>query len=183
MKRNLLILGLIVVLVVGFALAYLLLTPAEERGEMGMRAPDGGAGLPAVRGYAEGEEVAFVHPEASAPDVAQMLTAMMDSPVLVVPALAEAPASMLANVYVFANGVAGDGPLGFQADVFDHPPGSDGYSPLRALNRVTWVDEGGARALRSAAAVQEAEANGEVIIERPGVVVNMPMLTWPDGQR
>ncbi len=124
-----------------------------------------------------------MHPEASAPEVAQMLTAMMDSPVLVVPALADAPASMLANVYVFANGIEGDGPLGFQPDVFDHPPGSAGYSPLRALNRVSWVDEADARELRSAAEVQDAEARGEVTMERPGVVVNMPLLTWPGGER
>nr|MDQ3044774.1 hypothetical protein [Chloroflexota bacterium] len=102
---------------------------------------------------------------------------------LVVPALAEAPASMLANVYVFTNGIEGDGPLGLQADVFDHPPGSDGYRPLRALNRVTWVDGANARELRSAAEVQAAEAGGELTIERPGVVVNMPMLTWPGGER
>jgi len=37
--------------------------------------------------------------------------------------------------------------------------------------------------LKSAAAVKEAEARSEVTIERPGIVVNMPMLTWPGGQR
>lgn len=184
MKRNLLILGLIAVLVAGFAAAYLLLTPADKRASGGMdEAAGGGPALPAVLGYAEGEEIRFVHPEASAPDVADMLTGMMESPVLVVPALAQAPASMLANVYVFANGIGGNGPLGFQADVFDRPPGSDGYSPLRALNRVTWVEEENARELRSASEVRAAEAAGELTIERPGVVVNMPMLTWPGGER
>ena len=136
-----------------------------------------------MRGYAAGEEIAFVHPEASDPEIAELLTEMMGSPVLVVPALAEAPEGMLANVYVFTNGVEGDGPLGFQADVFDHPPGSDGYRPLRALNRVTWRDGVTARELRSAEAVREAETAGELVIERTDVVVNMPMLTWPGGER
>jgi hypothetical protein len=31
--------------------------------------------------------------------------------------------------------------------------------------------------------VHAAEARGEVTIEHTGVVVNMPMLTWPDGER
>jgi len=31
--------------------------------------------------------------------------------------------------------------------------------------------------------VKETEAKGEVTIERPGVVVNMPFLTWPGGRR
>ncbi len=184
MKRNLLILAVIVVLVAGFAAAYLLLTPEDRRDSAGMGETAGGEStLPAVLGYAEGEEITFVHPEASAPEIAEMLTGMMGSPVLVVPALAQAPEAMLANVYVFANGIEGNGPLGFQPDVFDHPPGSDSYSPLRALNRVTWTDAESARELRSAAEVQQAADRGEVTIERPGVVVNMPLLTWPGGER
>ena len=59
----------------------------------------------------------------------------------------------------------------------------EGYSPLRALNLVTWVDDGDARELRSSAEVLAAEADGEVTIEQPGVVVNMPMVTWPGGER
>lgn len=48
--------------------------------------------LPAVSGFYAGEEVFFVHPEVSDPDVAGMLTDMMDgSPVLVVPELADVP--------------------------------------------------------------------------------------------
>lgn len=185
MKRNLLILGLIVVLVAGFALSYLLLTPEEERklGGMGEMEPVSGPDVPLVKGYTEGEEIAFIHTEASVPEVAEMLTEMMGSPVLVVPSLAEAPESMLATVYVFANGVEGDGPLGYQADVFDKPPSMEGYSPLRTLNRVTWVDDADARVLTSAAEVLEAEANDEITIERPGIVVNMPLVTWPGGER
>lgn len=185
MKRSLLLLGLIVVLVGGFALAYLLLTPEEDResGGMGAMEPVSGPQVPLVGGFAEGEEIAFLHTEASAPQVAEMLTEMMGSPVLVVPSLADVPDISLANVYVFTNGIEGDGPMGFQPDVFDNPPGTEGYSPLRALNLVTWVNEDDARELRSADEVLEAEADGEVTIEQPGVVVNMPMVTWPGGER
>jgi len=31
--------------------------------------------------------------------------------------------------------------------------------------------------------VKEAEANGEVTIQQTDVVVNMPFVTWPGGQR
>jgi hypothetical protein len=176
---------LIVVLVTGFALAYLLLTPEENResGGMGAMEPVSGPEVPLVGGFAEGEEIAFLHTEASAPQVAEMLTDMMGSPVLVVPSLADVPEGSLANVYVFINGIEGHGPFGFQADVFDSPPGTEGYSPLRALNLVTWVDEGVARELRSADEVLAAEAGNEITIEQPGVVVNMPMVIWPGGER
>ena len=69
------------------------------------------------------------------------------------PALARYARSALAEVYVFDNGLEGKGPLGFQADVFDNPPGSAGYSPLRRLNVVTWADPAQARELKSAGEV------------------------------
>ncbi len=140
-------------------------------------------GIPPVKGYMEGKEIRFIHTEASDTKVAGLLTDMMGSPVLVVPSLAQAPSATLSNVYVFTNGIRGEGPFRFQPDVFDNPPGTTGYSPLRALNLVTWKEEQLARKLKSAAEVEGAMEKGEVTIKQPGVVVNMPMLTWPGGRR
>jgi hypothetical protein len=145
----------------------------------GRRAPS----VPQGRAFAEGQEILFIHTEVSDAGVAEKLTAMMKSPVLTVPSLAQAPAEMLAKVYVFANGLKGKGPLGFQPDVFDNPPGAEGYRPLRDLHLVTWKNEGAARELKSAAQVLEAEKTGELTIERPGIVINMPFISWPGGQR
>lgn len=141
------------------------------------------AELPAGKAYADGKEIYFVHTEASDADVASLLTTMMDSPVLEVPGLVDVPDSALANVYVFDNGLTGMGPLGFQADVFDNPPGSDGYSPLRKLSIVTWVDPAKARELKSVADIFQAEQAGEVTISQPGVVINMPFVVWDGGKR
>lgn len=140
-------------------------------------------GVPPVKAYAEGQRIRFIHTEVSDPKVAELLTQMMKSPVLVVPPLAQAPETLVATVYVFKNGVKGGGPFGYQPDVFDRPPGRDGYSPLRAVHLVTWKNERAARELKSLAEVKEAESKGEVTVERPGVVVNMPFLTWPGGRR
>lgn len=139
--------------------------------------------LPAGLAYAEGKEIYFIHTEVSDPEVARLLTDMMLSPVLLVPGLAEVPESALANVYVFENGIVGNGPLGFQPDVFDNPPDSAGYTPLRRLNVVTWKDTTKARLLKSASEVLTAQSVGEVTINQPGVVVNMPFVVWDGGKR
>lgn len=141
------------------------------------------AELPAGKAYAEGAEIYFVHTEASDAGVAETLTNMMESPVVHVPSLANVPDEALANVYVFTNGVEGSGPFGFQADVFDNPPGTQGYTPLRRLNVITWAEGATARELKSVAEVMQAEANGELTIEQPGVVINMPFVVWDGGQR
>jgi hypothetical protein len=139
--------------------------------------------VPPVKGYYAGEEILFIHTEASDPQVADMLTMMMGPQVVLMPRLAEAPESLLANLYVFTNGLQGGGPFGFQPDVFDAVPGDEGYSPLRAINLVAWEEGVTARELRSVEEVKAAESKGEVTIKQPGIVVNMPVLTWPGGHR
>jgi hypothetical protein len=86
-------------------------------------------------------------------------------------------------VYVFQNGVEGKGPFGFQSDVFDNPPGAEGYTPLRSLHLVNWVDISRARLLKSVAEVESALAAGEITVDVPGIVVNMPFVVWADGKR
>ncbi len=142
--------------------------------------------IPPVAGYAAGERIFFVHTEVSDPEIGRIMTEMMDSPVPVVPILAKAPEEMLATVYVFANGLQPDGPHGpldYQPDVFDHPPGTTGYTPLRKIVIVTWRDGATARILESAAEVTAALQAGDLAAEEPGVVANMPFVTWPGGQR
>jgi len=97
--------------------------------------------------------------------------------------LANVPESALANVYVFENGLTGKGPLGFQPDVFNNPPGTDGYSPLRQIILTKWADGIKAVELKSAAEILQAEKDGKLTTTKSGVVVNMPFLVWDGGKR
>lgn len=179
MRKGVWIAVLVAVFLTGVAAGYVVKTPRAAR----TMALWGVPVVPPVRAYAEGEEIRFIHTEASDPKVAALLTRMMNSPVLVVPALAQTPEALLGRVYVFTNGVPGTGPFDFQPDVFDDPPGRDRYRPLRAVHLARWKDPRAARVLRSASEVQAAAQAGELTIERPGVVVNMPFVTWPGGSR
>ncbi len=138
---------------------------------------------PLVKGYYDGDELFFIHTEASDRQVASMLTEMMGPQVVLAPRLAETPASLRAEVYVFQNGVEGMGPFGYQPDVFSSVPGTEGYSPLRAIHLVNWNADAVPRELRSVEEVQEAASRGEITINESGVVVNMPVLVWPGGHR
>ncbi len=64
---------------------------------------------PSVKGFYNGRRILFIHTEASDAGVADMLTKMMGPKVLVVPSLARIPATLLATVYVFRNGIHGEG--------------------------------------------------------------------------
>ena len=181
--------GTILTILMGLAVA----SPSFAQGMMkpmkpmgGMMAPADAPVVPPVMGYAEGERILFMHTETSDPKIAKILTDMIQSPVLVVPSLAGAPKAMLARVYVFTNGIKGDGPLGplgFQPDVFDNLPGHPGYSPLRTIILLTWKEGAAVRTLKSVSEVRKALSDGEVTMKEPGVVVNLPLLTWPGGRR
>jgi len=138
---------------------------------------------PPVSGYYNGQEIRFIHTEASDLKVAEMLTRMMGPKVLVVPSLKKIPPRLLADVFVFTNGIRGEGPFGFQPDVFDAAPGDARYTPLRRVNLVAWKDGVRPRGLRSVEEITQTRAKGDLTVTQPGVVINMPFLAWPGGQR
>lgn len=139
--------------------------------------------FPPVRGFGDGGVVYFIHSETSDSKISELLSMMMGSPVITIPELASTPEALLANVYVFKNGLKGMGPLGFQPDIFDRLPGKPGYRPLRRVSFVSWKNPASARELRSVEKLMRARSKGDLGIERTKVVVNMPMLLWPLGRR
>lgn len=141
------------------------------------------ASIPAGLAYAEGKEIYFSHTEASDPVVVEKLSAMMKSPVILVPSLAEVPDEITAPVYVFENGITGKGPLGFQADVFNLPPGTNGYTPLRKIIFVNWNEGVGAKELRSEQEILDANIRGDLQLTESKIVVNMPFMVWDGGKR
>jgi len=165
-----------------YAVFYAITTPAQQMAA----ASSGSTGqnlTPPVKGLYKGKGILFIHTEASDPQVAGMLTQMMGSKVFTVPSLAKISKDLLADVYVFTNGVKGGGPLGFQADVFDAVPGGARYTPLRSVVLVTWRGGATPRLLGSVGEIQSAIRKGDVTLKRPGAVVNMPIIAWPGGQR
>jgi hypothetical protein len=169
----------IFILLLGLVLATLVITGCNVQ----TQTTGNFAQVPAGKAYAEGKEIYFTHTEASDQAVAEKLSKMMNSPVLYVPSLANVPESSLAEVYVFENGVIGKGPFGFQSDVFNKPPASEGYSPLRQILLVKWSEGVDAEELKSEAEILQAGKDGKLTTTKSGIVVNMPFIVWDGGKR
>lgn len=138
---------------------------------------------PLVKGYYGGEDLYFIHTEASDSLVANQLTEMMGPRVVHLPKLAEIPDSLLADIYVFENGIEGHGPFGFQPDVFGSVPDDEEYSPLRRIYLVRWKENAEPRELLTVEAIKQAENKVLLTVEKSDIVVNMPVLVWPGGKR
>jgi hypothetical protein len=138
------------------------------------------SGFPVVTGWAHGEEVEYLLQEVSDPEVADLMRDVTGFDVQVVEELAEAPASSLATLYLFMNGVEGPNPFGFQMNVLDSTLGDPGYSPLWRHTFVTWKPGVEPRELTSEEEILDAEEAGEVTLERSDLVINCPVL--PEGE-
>jgi hypothetical protein len=76
----------------------------------------------------------------------------------------------VAPIWAFSNGHEN------QRNVVDTVPGRRDYTPLWAVNVVTWKAGESPRVLRSAAAIRAARKAGDVTIEPMPLVVNCPVL-------
>jgi hypothetical protein len=76
----------------------------------------------------------------------------------------------VAPIWAFTNGHES------QRNIIDTVPGRKDYTPLWAVNMVTWNANETPRVLRSAAAVRAAQRAGDVTIKAMPIVVNCPVL-------
>jgi len=134
--------------------------------------------IPLVKGLYDGKDVFYITTEASDSDVASALTKFTNFPVTFTPALAKTPGEALAQIYVFKNGIAGTGVLGFQPNVVDSIPTEFKYSPLWKINFVEWKDPATATVLGSDDDITNAVTNGTITVTPTNVVVNCPIIQW-----
>jgi hypothetical protein len=137
--------------------------------------------IPLLKGYENGNEIYFIATDVSDEMTAAFATNLTGFKVNYAPALAQSPDSARAQAYAFTNGVAGDGPFGFQIPVVNAKPGDEGYSPLWQVNEVTWNANATARELKSVQEITTAEQNGELSINNTDIVVNHPAIQWQNG--
>ena len=62
-------------------------------------------------------------------------------------------------------------------------PESDGYSPLRRITFVTWVDGKSPKLVTSEADILKNSDSGDITLEKSEIVVNMPFMSWDGGKR
>ncbi len=94
-----------------------------------------------------------------------------------------APKDALSTVYLFTNGIEGDGIHGYQGQVFTSTPAQvNVYSTLTSHVHVMWNDGMSPRVLDSEAMVMEVAENNEITLTEIDVVLNMPQIVWPEGQ-
>ena len=141
------------------------------------------ATIPMHQGYYDGEDVYYIITDSSDPTHADVITAQQGWQVELAPLLKNTPEEALSKVYLFTNGIEGDGIHGYQGQVFTSTPAqAEVYSALTSHVHVMWNEGATSRVLDSEAMIMESVENNEITLTEVDVVLNMPQIIWPDGQ-
>jgi len=98
------------------------------------------------------------------------------------PLLAHVPQNMISKIYVFTNGIAGNGTKGFQDEVFSSTPQDKQYIPLGLEVQVSWNVGRTPTVLNTTKEILDANMTGKLRLTNTGTVMNTPQIVWPNGQ-
>ena len=137
--------------------------------------------IPLHKGYENGNEIYFIATDVSDKNTASLLTNKSGFKVNYAPILSQTPESAKGQVFVFANGISGNGSLGFQNEVLNAKPGDKNYSPLLQLNLVKWNDNVNISEIKSVGQLNQSLQNNELTVNKTDIVVNHPVIKWNGG--
>jgi len=126
----------------------------------------------AHRGIApNGDTIYYIATDASSPDVAK------DLGVTHVPKTSATLAtSASSDLYVFTNGLDGNGPMRFQASIGSTNVGSEYYSPIWRIQTATWNNPDNASFVKSIEELQSFAKDKMITTALAGFVVNCPFV-------
>ena len=141
------------------------------------------ATIPMHEGIYGGEKVLYIITDGSDEEYAKELSEKQEWNVELASVLADVPEDALQKIFVFKNGVKGEGLYGFQNEVFSSTPQQESeYSALSSVIEVTWKTGQKEIIFESASDVIVFEEGGRIEFNETGVVLNTPQIVWPDGQ-
>lgn len=141
------------------------------------------ATIPMHKGIYEGNQVLYIMTDSSDEDYAKIMSDKQEWKVEVAPLLANVPENTLQKLFIFKNGIKGDGIFGFQNEVISNTPSQESeYSALSSVIEVTWKVGQKEIEFTSADDVIAAEEGGRIEFNETGIILNAPQISWPDGQ-
>ena len=141
------------------------------------------ATIPMHEGLYQGNSIFYIITDSSREDYAKIITEKQSWTVQTSPLIEKMPEEILQKIFIFKNGVRGDGIYGHQKEIFSSTPVQElEYGALNSIVEVAWKKGQNAKVLESSEDVINAEKDGRVEFTKTGVVINSPQIIWPDGQ-
>jgi hypothetical protein len=141
------------------------------------------ATIPMHKGIYEGNQVLYIITDGSDVDYAKTLSEKQEWNIEIAPVIADVPENTLQKLFIFKNGVKGDGIYGFQDEVLSSTPSQKSeYSALNSVIEVSWKTGQKEIVFESSSEIIAAEESGRIEFNETKIVLNAPQIVWPDGQ-
>jgi hypothetical protein len=139
--------------------------------------------IPMHKGIFNSTSLYYIITDSSDQEFANKITEKQNWRVELAPPLNKAPESATQQIFVFTNGVAGDGIYGYQDEVFSSTPEQESdYSALSSVIEVSWKKGQNIIVFESANEILEAKEGGRIEFNETGMVLNTPQIMWEGGQ-
>ncbi|MDX1440879.1 MAG: hypothetical protein R3237_00275 [Nitrosopumilaceae archaeon] len=139
--------------------------------------------IPMQKGIYNSTSLYYIITDASDKALAEKITEKQNWKVELAPPLSNAPENATQQIFVFTNGVSGDGIYGFQDEVFSNTPNQESeYSALGKVVEVTWKKGQKISILESAEEILEAHKGSRLEFNESQIVINAPQIKWEGGQ-
>ena len=138
--------------------------------------------IPMHKGMYNGNEIFYIITDASDKDYVNTISEKQELNIQLSKPLKNIPENNLQKIFLFKNGIKGDGIFGFQTDIFSDTPEQSSYTPLGSIIEVTWKSGQKEIIFESADDIIDAEQSGRIKFNETNVVVNTPQIKWSGGQ-
>ena len=130
------------------------------------------ATIPMHKGIYQGDQVFYIITDGSDRDYSKTISEKQNWNVEFAPVLSDVPENALQKLFVFKNGIKGDGIYGFQSEVISNTPSQESvYSALSSIIEVTWKVGQKEIEFTSAEDVIAAEENGRIEFNETGIIL------------
>ena len=140
------------------------------------------AQIPFHEALYDGNEVLYIITDSSDKEYAALLTENQNWAVQYAPGISNLSTNHDQKLFIFKNGLKGNGIYGFQNEVTSFIPHDKEYTALNQVIEVSWKIGQKPVILESTKDVIEAEESGRVEFHHLEVTVNSPQIKWPEGQ-
>jgi hypothetical protein len=137
--------------------------------------------IPMHEGLVNGKTVYYVITDSSNNLVASTISSNQNWKIQLSPVLAHVPSTSYGNIFIFTNGIAGNGTHGYQDDVLSFTPSDKQYSPLNKVIEVSWNVGRGPFILNSTKVILDANMTGKIKLTVTDTILNTPEVIWDGG--
>ena len=140
------------------------------------------ATIPMHKGIHNGDEILYIITDASDKDYVNTISGKQEWNIQLSTAINDIPESNFQKIFIFKNGIRGDGIFGFQNEIFSSTPQQLDYTALGSIIEVTWKPGQKEIIFESTSDVIAAEKSSRIKFNETNVIVNSPQIKWSDGQ-